>query len=218
MIMRKDDICGETCLEMLQGAQNYVKSLLEFKAPNSVVAMAWEDFYAVYDDLIRRFVAAQGVPRSDVEDCVQEVWSEIACRLIKFDRPVDRPGLRAWLFALVRSKATNVFRRGSRRPAVSLDQRMLAGHEPRDPQPEPSAQYDLQWKQAVVESMIAQLRKELPPISARLLQARLVEHRSVEEVAAELNLSPDQIYARQHRIMKELRARVSLYTGAPIGG
>lgn len=215
--MSSNDISGETCLETLHGAQEYVKSLLECRAPDSLLSVAWERFYAVYDDLIRRFVARQGVPHADVDDCVQDVWSEVAMRLAEFDRPADRPGLRAWLYAVVRSKATNLFRRGARKPAVSLDQRRQSGQEPRDPQPGPAARCELEWKQAVLESVIAQLRQDLPPVSSRLLQIRLVEQRSVAEAAEELHLTPDQIYARQHRIMKELRARVALYTGGPVG-
>ena len=93
----------ETCLPMLRGAQTYLKALVNDMAPDSLVAEAWDDFYRVYDDLIRRFVVAQGVPRSDVDDCVQDVWGEVAARLAEFNRPADRPGLRAWLFTLVRA-------------------------------------------------------------------------------------------------------------------
>ncbi len=135
--MAADKSKRKTDLQLLLDAQAYLKMLLEDKVPNSLLAVAWENFYRVYDNLIRRFVVARGIPHSDVDDCVQEVWGEIAVRLFEFDRPADRPGLRAWLYALVRSKATNVFRSKARRPAVSLDQRKLAGHEHGDAAPIP---------------------------------------------------------------------------------
>lgn len=207
----------QTNLELLKNAKAYLKSLLVSGAPNSILDVAWEGFYEMYDDLIRRFVVAQGVPRSDVDDCVQEVWSEVATRLMEFDRPADRPGLRAWLYALVRSKATNAFRRSARRPTESLDEQMAVGNEPLDRQPEPEDAHEQQWKQAVLESIISQLRRELTPINARLLKMRLIEHRSVEDVAAELQLEPQVVHARQHRMMKKIRARVVLYTGGEIG-
>src|SRR5687767_10963768 len=99
------DKVRETSLSLLRAAQVYLKT------PEQPASRAWDSFYELYDELIRRFVIAQGVPRCDVDDCVQEVWREVAVRLAAFDRPVDRPGLRAWLYALVRSKATNVFRK-----------------------------------------------------------------------------------------------------------
>jgi hypothetical protein len=59
------DKVRETCLSLLRGAQAYLK------APKDPVSHAWDGFYAVYDELIRRFVIAQGIPRCDVDDCVQ---------------------------------------------------------------------------------------------------------------------------------------------------
>lgn len=207
----------ETFLPLLHGAQAYLEELLHRKVPDSVVAAAWDDFYRVYDDLIRRFVAAQGVPRCDIDDCVQEVWGEVAARLWEFNRPADRPGLRAWLYSLVRSKATNVFRKRSRLPSESLDERMSGGLEPGDSQADPAVMLEQQWEQTLMDTVIAQLREELSPTNVRLLQMRLIERRRVEEVATELSLEPEQVYARQHRILKKLRARVALYSGGSLG-
>jgi RNA polymerase sigma factor (sigma-70 family) len=199
----------ETCVPMLRGAQSYLKALVNDTAPDSLVSSAWDDFYRVYDDLIRRFAIAQGVPRSDVDDCVQDVWSEVAARLAKFDRPADRPGLRSWLFALVRSKATNLFRKKARQPQESLDERIGAGYEPGDAQDDPAMLFEHRWEQAVLDSMVAQLHEELSSTNSRILRMRLIEGSRVEDVAGELNLAPEQVYARQHRILKKLRARVA---------
>ncbi len=207
----------ETDISLFRDAQAYLKLLLDNKVPNSLLAVAWENFYRVYDDLIHRFVVAQGVPHSDVDDCVQEVWSKVAARLFKFDRPADRPGLRAWLYTLVRSKATDIFRSKARLPSDSLDQRMRAGQEPGDTQADPATLYEQQWEQSVLESIVAQLREELSPTNSRILQMRLIDRRSAGQVASELNLAPQQVHARQHRIMKKLRARVALYSGGSLG-
>jgi len=207
----------ETYLPLLQDAKSYLKFLLENKVPDSLLTLSWESFFQVYDDLIRRFAIAQGVPPSDVDDCVQEVWSEVTTRLFDFDRPVDRPGLRAWLYSLVRSKATDLFRGRGRRPAVSLDQLRDAGHEEKDTQEDPASLYEQHWERAVLETNICQLQEEVSPTNARILQMRLIDRRSVADVAAELNLSPEQVYARQHRMLKDLRTRVTLYTGGNIG-
>lgn len=197
------DKVRETCLSLLRDAQAYLK------APREHVSPAWDSFYAVYDVLIRRFVIAQGIPRCDVDDCVQEVWREVAIRLSEFNRPVDRPGLRAWLYALVRSKATNIFRRKARHSAESLDERIGAGHEPRDSDADPAAVFERRWERAVLDRIVVQLREDLSPTNRRILQLRLIERRSVDEVAAELNVPSAVIHARQHRILKRLKAGVA---------
>lgn len=207
----------ETHLPTLWGAQNYLQALLDDKAPDSLVAGTWDDFYRLYDGLIRRFVVAQGVPQSDVDDCVQEVWTEVAARLVKFDRPADRPGLRAWLFALVRSKATNVYRKRARQPAASLDDLISGGHEPGHAEDDPAALYEQQWEKTILETVFDQLREEMSPTNVQVMQMRLIDHRTVAEVSSELHMPPALIHARQHRILKKLRARVALYTGDPLG-
>lgn len=207
----------ETYVPLLLGAQSYLKAILDNKAPDSLVSQAWDDFYHAYDGLIRRFVITQGVPRSDVDDCVQEVWSEVAARLVTFNRPADRPGLRAWLYVLVRSKATNVFRKRARQPTVNLERMMSEGYEPADSQTDPAALCEMKWERALLDSVVEQLREELSATNARILQMRIIERRSVEDVIAELKLAPASVHARQHRIMKKLRARIALYTGAPLG-
>ena len=209
--------CLVTYLPMLWGAQDYLKSLLDNKMPGSLVAETWDEFYRVYDDLIRRFVVAQGIPRCDVDDCVQEVWTEVAGRLITFNRPADRPGLRSWLYTVVRSKATNVYRKRTRQPATSLEELIGDGYEPGDTDADPANLYQEQWEKAVLQTVFNELRKELSPNNVRVMQMRFVEHRSVSEVARELGMSPAIVHARQHRIMKKLQTRVALYTGAPLG-
>jgi RNA polymerase sigma factor (sigma-70 family) len=207
----------ETYLPMLWGAQDYLQALVEKKAPGSLLAEAWEDFYRVYDDLIRRFVVAQGMPYCEVEDCVQEVWSEVAIRLTKFNRPADRPGLRAWLYTLVRSKAANAFRKRAREPVANLDEMIREGREPDDRSADPAALHERAWEKAVLQSVFEQLQSEMSPTNARIMQMRLIDQRSVADVAAELNMAPVVVHARQHRILKKLRARVALYTGEPLG-
>jgi len=197
------DKVRETCVSLLRGAQAYLK------APREHVSAAWDSFYALYDVLIRRFVIAHGVPRCDVDDCVQEVWREVAVRLAGFNRPSDRPGLRAWLYALVRSKATNVFRRKARQSAESLDDRISAGHEPRDSGADPAAAFERRWERAVLDKIVDQLREDLSPTNGRILQLRLIERRSVDDVAAELNVPAAVIHARQHRILKRLKSGVA---------
>ena len=111
----------------------------------------------------------------------------------------------------------NDFRRKVRQPAGSLDQWKLAGNEQGDTRADPAILYERQWEQAILETNVAQLREELSPTNSRILQMRLIDHCSVDEVAAELNLAPQQIHTRQHRMMKALRARMVLYTGGVIG-
>jgi hypothetical protein len=39
----------------------------------------------------------------------------------------------------------------------------------------------------------------------------------VADVAAELQLSPEQVWYRQYRLLKKLKARMAMFTGEPLG-
>ena len=107
--------------ELVENTQEFLRAVMTEQVPDALLTAAWSEFYRVYDVLVRRFAAARGVRGTDVEDCVQDVWSEVAKRFVGFQFTTEA-GLRSWLFALVRSRATDMFRRRSRRPLASRSQ------------------------------------------------------------------------------------------------
>ena len=207
----------DTYLPLLKNTQAYLRSLLERQAPDTVLTEAWEHFYRIYNGVIRRFVIAHGIRDADVDDCVQDVWSEVAARLVEFRRPRNRPGLRAWLYTLVRSTTTNVLRGKARHPAGSLDEAIRAGDEPSSNESDPADVCQWQWENALLSTVLAELRSEVSQRNSRLLHMRLIETRSVAEVAAALSLTREQVRSRQYRMLRKLRARMAVYTGRHFG-
>jgi len=205
-----------TQLPLLNSTQEFLKSLVDDRAPDTLLGEAWDEFYRVYSNLIRRFVIARGLRDADAEDCVQEVWFEVAARLGDFEHPVSRPGLRAWLYTVVRSKATDTLRRNRRR-TQSVDEAIEAGHEPASAQADPRTDHQRHWDEAMMLTVLNELRSLESRLNYEVLHLRLIEGRSVSEVAASLDLKPEQVWYRHHRMLKKLRARVALYTGESIG-
>jgi RNA polymerase sigma factor (sigma-70 family) len=193
-----------------------LESLLKSDASDAVLVNAWDEFYRIYDALIRRFVISQGVPRCDVEDCVQEVWGEVVERLGTFQRPAHRPGLRSWLYILVRSKAADLFRRKARQRADRLEPADYATQVTADSDYDPAALFEKSWERALLESVIQELRDQVSEVNYEILSMRLLQGRSVQEVASRLNVTPDQVRYRYHRVMRKLRTRLAVFTGQPI--
>ena len=206
----------ETNLVLLGWTQDYLRTLLDQGAPDSVLAVAWDEFYRIYDDLMRRFAVARGLRGADVDDCLQAVWMEIATALTKFEHPAERPGLRAWLYTLVRSKVCDILSRRARRPAESLDVARQAGVEPIDAGPDPRETLEGHWQKALLGTLLHELRQEVTPMNWRLLQMRFVEGCEVADVAAELGLSSGEVRYRQRRLVKKLRVRAMALTGEPL--
>jgi RNA polymerase sigma factor (sigma-70 family) len=208
----------ETNVLLLGWTQEYLRSLVEQETPDSMLAAAWDEFYRVYDGLMRRFAFARGLNGSDVDDCLQAVWMEVAARLGSFERPPSQSGLRSWLYMLVRSKAGDLLRRRQRRPAESLDAAREAGHEPADREGDPSRVMERDWERALLETLLEELREEVSDTNWRLLRMRCLEGREVPAVAAELGLTSEQVWYRQRRLMRKLQARVAVFTGQAMGG
>lgn len=210
--MSSNDRMGETHLTLLSSAQEYLQAMMSHSAPDSELASAWSDFYRTYSTLIRKFVISCGVRDTDVDDCLQEVWAEVSQRLTAFRRAENRPGLRAWLYTIVRSKATNMFRRTKRQPAgVGGDDNPYA--EPADSRPGPADRYEWNWQAALVQTLLEELKAEVSELNYAVVHRRLVEGQEIGEVAAALSITPEQVRYRQHRMLKKLRVRAALYTG-----
>jgi len=82
---------------------------------------------------------------------------------------------------------------------------------------DPAELYERQWEDAMLQTVMDELRREVSQRSYRVLRMRLLEGRSVAEVAVALKLSPAGVRCRQHRMLRKLRARMAVYTGKHFG-
>jgi RNA polymerase sigma factor (sigma-70 family) len=200
----------QTNTVLLGWTQEYLRSLLVKDAGDSILALAWDEFYRIYDDLLRRFAAARGLKGQDVDDCLQAVWMEIAARLTDFERPEMRPGLRSWLYTLVRSESCDLLKRRARQKVESLD---VARHVPAVASPDPLEAMERQWKQALLQTMLQEIRHEVSATNWRLLEMRFMLGSDVAQVAADLGLSSEEVRYRQRRLLNKLRRRAAALTG-----
>ena len=110
-----------TNYELLSDAQEYLKDQISGIAPNSELLNSWDEFFAVYDAIIRRFAVAVGVAADEVDECVQDVWTAVVAHLNRFHPDPERGRFRTWLYHIVRSKSTDLVRRRARGAALSLN-------------------------------------------------------------------------------------------------
>lgn len=207
----------QTNLELLGRTQQYLRTVLQEQVPDTLLTEAWDEFYRVYSELIRRFVISHGIRGMDVDDCVQEVWGAVATKLTEFERPEDRPGLRAWLYAVVRSKATDLIRRSMRRQAVALEAVQEKGGEPVSEEMDPAEIAYQRWEAAMVNTALAELKQRISEENYRILHLRMIEGQSEAEVAEAMGLTVEQVRYRKHRAQKKLGAILAVYTGEQFG-
>jgi RNA polymerase sigma-70 factor (ECF subfamily) len=146
---------------------------------------AFGALYALYGRLVHGILLAR-VPRTDVEDLVQDVFVQAMQRLGSLRDPRAFGG---WLAAIARNLATDHLRRTPR--LAEMPQDLAAASDDRT--------------QAL--AVLAVIRA-LPEAYRETLVLRLVEGMTGPEIADRTGLTPASVRVNLHRGMKQLRERL----------
>lgn len=157
---------------------------------------------------LRNFIRRRVANDADVEDILQDVFSELfeAYRLMQ---PVEH--LSGWLFRVARNRIVDLFRK---RKTESLDDGLETGGDEGEmlsidellPSAEtgPEAAYA---RSILLEELDAALG-ELPPEQQDVFIAHEIEGKSFKELAAETGLSVNTLLSRKHYAVRYLRQRL----------
>jgi RNA polymerase sigma-70 factor (ECF subfamily) len=188
-------------LQLLHDTQTYLRCRFRREAHPRVCVESWERFYRICDPLLRRYARAFQVPRADLTDFVQEVWTELVKTLRDFPYDRQRGRFSSWLYRVVHCKAIDWLRRRTRHPTVSLpiqSRAILASREG-----DPVAACEQKDQQAHVRRVLSELRQQVSPCSYRVFYLRWIEGLSTQEIAAGLDLAPEQVRFRHHRMKRK---------------
>jgi RNA polymerase sigma factor (sigma-70 family) len=190
---------------LTQLAGQYLSALARGTRPSARLESAWHEFYRAGNACIRGMVLAQGLRGPDVDDCIQDVWSEIVRRLPALTQGEHTSGLRGWLFVVARSKVINVHRQKALRlgPLLDYSDDLVA----RDA--DPATRVHANLRHAALLRQIARLQSEVSETNARLLQLRLIDGLTVREVACRLEISSRHVWYQQRRMLSLLRSRLA---------
>lgn len=157
---------------------------------------------------LRNFIRRQVANEADVEDILQDVFSELieAYRLMQ---PVEH--LSAWLFRVAKNRIVDLFRKRktealSDMPEMGGDEDEMLGLDELLPSAEagPDAAYA---RGILLEELDAALG-ELPPEQQDVFIAHEMEGRSFKELAAATGLSVNTLLSRKHYAVRYLRSRL----------
>jgi RNA polymerase sigma factor (sigma-70 family) len=152
---------------------------------------------------LRRFIRRR-VPDVDVEDILQDVFSELveAYRLVK---PIEQAG--AWLFQVARNRIIDRFRKRSREPPLPHPAEDAAGSL-EDLLPSPDAGPEAAYARGVLLEEIAAALAELPEEQRFVFVAHEIEGRSFRELAAETGVGVNTLLSRKRYAVLALRRRL----------
>lgn len=196
-------------LEQFRGVQAHLRRLSQRLEPDPAQRGCWDQFYERYDPLIRRVVRStlrRGASDADTEDCVQEVWAELVTKLVGLDYDPRRGQLSSWLFTFARRKVIRFIHRKSRHPAQQLTD-PAATVADRDG--DPSIACGRRENRQLVRHTMARLRTRVSEVNYQVLRLRWIDGRTSAEIAAEVNLTQDQVRYRLRRMKRKFRVLIA---------
>lgn len=165
------------------------------------------DIVAAERPRLLNFVRRRVANEADVEDLVQDVFTELvnANRLLM---PIGY--VTGWLFQVARNRITDLFRK--KRPVNFSDAAVADDDgepiELEDLLPSPDAGPDALYLRGVLEEELEDALAELPEAQREVFVAHELEGRSFRELAEETGISVNTLLARKRYAVLHLRKRL----------
>jgi RNA polymerase sigma factor (sigma-70 family) len=155
---------------------------------------------------LRNFIRKRVADEADVEDLLQEVFSELfeAYRLLQ---PIEQVG--AWLFRVAKNRITDRYRRRDTEARTYLAPGLEDGDiDLLDLLPSQDAGPEAVYMRSALLEELDEALEELPEEQQRVFIANELEGRSFKELAAETGVSVNTLLARKHYAVRHLRRRL----------
>lgn len=178
---------------------------------------SWFEFASVYEPFLTNLVRRCGVPERDGHDVVQQIMIAVTKSLDSWTDDGRPESFRRWLNVVARNVAIKFMQTERKRQTASGGSDMVAVLQniPHDA----SAFEDEQVKRYQHELIIwaaDQVKSEFIESSWRAFEETMINQRSVEEVAKELNVTPGSIYMSRSRILARIRKKLDVIQPADI--
>jgi RNA polymerase sigma-70 factor (ECF subfamily) len=169
---------------------------------------AWDEFALMYRPVIYRLARRRGLQDADAQDLAQRVLISVASAIGSWEKSSESARFRHWLRRVARNAIINALSRQPQdRAAGGSTVHELLLDQPGD-DPEADAQIELEYRRELYLRAAKIVRGDVEPETWRAFELTVIEERSIDEAAVELDKSVGTIYAARSRIMRRLRQAV----------
>lgn len=169
---------------------------------------AWDQFSQLYRPVIYRLARRRGLQEADAQDVAQQVLMAVASAIGRWEKSDPEVRFRHWLRRVARNAILNALSRQPRdRAAGGTSAQELLRELPGE-DPESDQEIELEYRRELYLRAAIIVRGDIEPGTWRAFELTVIENRSIEEAAAELNKPVGTVYAARSRIMQRLRTAV----------
>lgn len=168
--------------------------------------LAWREFVSQYEMFLQQIVRRQGVPEALVSDAVQQILMAITKSLESWKDDGKEGSFRRWMHTVARHVVVRFMTR-ERKQATGAggSDPLLALQAIESP---PDKHLLQQYEHELIVWAAEQVRHDFLSTSWTAFWATTIEHRPVDEVARDLQVSPGSIYMSRSRIMASIRKKI----------
>lgn len=175
---------------------------------------SWEEFYDLYEKLIRGFARKCGLSREESDEVVQETMVTIANMLEGFEYDRKRCSFRGWIFHKTRWRIADQIRKRPFEQKFERSGRKRKGMDYLETTPDPNAdvlsdQWIAEWRNDVAQRAVDRVKRRVNPRQFQIFDLYVIKGWSVKQVKEALNVSSLQVYLAKHRISRMLQKEVS---------
>lgn len=169
---------------------------------------AWEQFAQIYRPVIYRLARQRGLQDADAQDLAQQVLMAVASAIGGWEKSNEAVRFRHWLRRVARNAIVNALSRQPRDRAAggSSVQELLLEQPSEDL--ESAAQIELEYRRELYLRAARMVRGDIEPETWRAFELTVIENRSIDEAAVDLDKPVGTIYAARSRVMRRLREAV----------
>ncbi len=182
------------------------KSLI-VRLKNEQNEFAWREFVCSYEGFLIQLARRQGVPDRHIPDVTQQILLVIAKSIDGWKDDGNAASFRRWLSTVSRNVVIRFMSR-ERKQAGGIGGSDLVA-QLQNVEDKPDEQHVQKYQHELIVWAAEQVRHEFLESSWRAFWATVIDARSVDEVAAELGVSPGSIYMSRSRIMARIKKKVA---------
>jgi RNA polymerase sigma-70 factor (ECF subfamily) len=165
----------------------------------------WQRLVEIYTPLIRRWLGGYGVPETDLDDILQEVFGALFRELPDFRHDLRRGAFRRWLRTIALNRLRG-FWRVRARGAGPDPEPLLAQLE--DPASDLNKKWDEEHDRHVARRLLELLEPEFEQTTWKAFCLLVLEGLETREVAERLGATPNAVRIAKSRVLSRFRQEV----------
>jgi RNA polymerase sigma-70 factor (ECF subfamily) len=176
-------------------------------------SLAWQRWHGLYQPLIQKWLARNGLVPTDRDDIAQDVLAVVVRRLPEFDHNGRTGAFRNWLKTITINCLREHWKSQARSARTAAESKLDAWA---DPASDMSADWDREHDTHLLTRLLALLEPEFAPATWQAFRKLVIDGEAASAVAQSLSITVNAVYIAKSRVLTRLRAEAAGLVDDPL--